>query len=257
MTSSSAQHDSVHLHRSTDASKLDMLISHYHSIDVQLRQEIEADRDVDVIQFLDNQLQEIWGRLQSYRATTNHEAYQHLMFFLGLEANPSAQMALSPCSAQPVDTLAIAELLKDYVLPEAIAPASLIGCDLPSIIDESSNRISLINCDFQYKYTSHSNAANYGCSTEEICGKHVAQIIGNDRFHRRAKGFFERCFDGETVEYAHALEDGSDVTSFLKCRMQPHYDRSNTLQGAIVTMTDISQELLLDVDQFKLVPLAT
>ena len=87
-------------------------------------------------------------------------------------------------------------------------------------------------------------------------GKHVVEIIGEERFVGRAKGFFDRCFSGELVEYAHTLANNAEKTACLKCRMQPHFDSSGGIAGAIVTMTDISEELLLGVQGINCVPIS-
>ena len=42
----------------------------------------------------------------------------------------------------------------------------------------------------------------------------------------------------------------------MKCRMQPHFDSDGAIAGAIVTMTDISEELLLGVQGINCVPLS-
>ena len=81
-------------------------------------------------------------------------------------------------------------------------------------------------------------------------------MIGTNRFLGRARSFFQRCFDGEVVEYSHALDDPTQTSSFLRCTMQPHFDSAGAVQGAIVTMTDISRELLKGVEGTVLVPVS-
>jgi PAS domain S-box-containing protein len=242
--------------RSVEATKLDVLISHYSSLDEQLRQEIEADREVDAIQFLDHQLQKVLSSLKDYRATDRQEAFKHLMFFLGGGGGSGSDGDPEHLSARPTDPEAMHHLLTDYLLKEQMAPLPAAELDLQSIIDNSTNRISLINLNHEYQYTSHSNAAHYGGAQHEIQGKHVAEIIGHQRFNGRAKSFFDKCFGGQLVEYAHTLESDQDQTSFLKCRMQPHFDATGAVAGAIVTMTDISEELLLGVQGINCVPLS-
>ncbi|MEM7289571.1 MAG: PAS domain-containing protein [Pseudomonadota bacterium] len=212
--------------------------------------EIEADREVDAIQVLDQQLQQVLSSLQRYRASNRQEAFQHLMFFLGAD-QPADQLAVRAPDAEVMHAL-----LTDYLLKEQMAPLPVAEPDLKSIIDNSANRISLINLNHEYQFTSHSNAAHYDATQQEIQDKHVAQIIGQKRFEGRAKRFFDKCFSGELVEYAHTLGDDSGNTSFLKCRMQPHFDSSGAIAGAIVTMTDISEELLLGVQGINCVPLS-
>ena len=236
--------------RRIEASKLDLLISHYKALDEQLRLEIEADREVDAIQVLDQQLQHVLNGLQQYRATDRQEAFKHLMFFLGSSQGADRMPVRSP------DIEVMHNLLTDYLLKEQIAPLPVAEQDLKSIIDNSANRISLINLNHEYQFTSPSNAAHYGCTQDEMQGKHVAQIIGVQRFERRAKKYFDKCFSRELVEYAHTLGDDADGTSFLKCRMQPHFDSSGAIAGAIVTMTDISEEMLLGVQGVQCVPLS-
>lgn len=237
--------------RSVAATKLDMLISHYESIDDQLRQEIEADREVDAIKFLDQQLQKVLKSLRDFRAEDQQEAYKHLMFFLGdaTQRENSVARAIGP------DVMA--DLLRDYMLPTPLPRAGPQFSDIASVIDNSPNRISLIDLEHRYQFTSKRNASIYRCAPRDICGQHVAEVIGGDRFVGRAKGFFERCFQGEIVQYAHVLEEpGSDGVNYMKCQMQPHIDTTGTTVGAIVTMTDITQELLANVNDIDLEPIA-
>ena len=227
-----------------------MLISHYNSIDEQLRQEIEADREVDAIHFLDLQLQKILKSIKEYRAKSQEEAYKHLMFFVG-DPNHSDD-ALS----RPADTKMMASLLQEYLLPEPLATSKTQFCDISSVINNSANRISFIDLEHRYQFTSRCNAVHYGCSPDDICGQHVAEVIGTNRFLGRAQTFFERCFSGEVVQYAHILEEAnSDHPIYMKCRMQPHYDSSGATLGAIVTMTDITDELLTGVNEMRLEPI--
>ncbi len=236
--------------RNAAATKLDMLISHYHSIDEQLRREIEADREIDAIQFLDQQLQKILRSLKDYRASDQSEAYKHLMFFLGDFKQQEDSMA------RKVDAVMVSNLMRHYMLPEKTPNERLQYGDVASLMNKSPNRISLIDMDHRYQFTSRSNAANYGCAPGDICGQHVAEVIGGDRFVGRAKNFFHRCFDGEIVQYAHILDGvGPDDTAYMKCQMQPHYDTSGALTGAVVTMTDITEELMLGVDGIDLEPI--
>ena len=240
----------VPLQRRVEATKLDLLISHYKALDEQLRLEIEADREIDAIHVLDSQLQQVLTSLKHYRAPDRREAFKHLMFFLG------SGQAADPMPVRAPDTDVMHHLLTDYLLKEQLAPLPVAEPDLKSIIDNSANRISLINLDHQYQFTSHSNAANYSATQDDIQGKHVAQIIGSQRFDRRASRFFDKCFSGELVEYAHTLGDDTGEPTFMKCRMQPHFDSDGAIAGAIVTMTDISEELLLGVQGINCVPLS-
>ena len=114
------------------------------------------------------------------------------------------------------------------------------------IVRQTTDRISVIGTDFCYKFTNAANATFYGISPEAFQGVHVAEMIGQERFERRARGQLLQCFAGQSVEYQHELVGQAGETCFLRVRMDPYRDADGTISAAIVVMRDITAASLME-----------
>lgn len=114
------------------------------------------------------------------------------------------------------------------------------------IVRQTTDRISVIGTDFCYKFTNAANASFYGIPPEAFQGVHVAEMIGHERFERRARGQLLQCFVGQSVEYQHELVDHAGETRFLRVRMDPYRDADGTVSAAIVVMRDITAASLME-----------
>lgn len=113
------------------------------------------------------------------------------------------------------------------------------------IVRQTTDRISVIGTDFRYKFTNAANAAYYGRQPEDFIGLHVSELIGSERFGGRARGQFEACFGGQSIEYEHELVDAQGENRFLRVRMDPYREADGELTGAIVVLRDVTTASLM------------
>ena len=110
------------------------------------------------------------------------------------------------------------------------------------MIQPTEARVSLFNTQFRYQFTSVGNAKFYKGAPSDFVGKHVLDIIGKQRFAKRAKTRMENCFSGMEQRYLHFLSDEGKGERLMDCHMAPYYDSDNCVRGAYVAVADITDK---------------
>ncbi|MDZ7792236.1 MAG: PAS domain S-box protein [Spirochaetia bacterium] len=76
------------------------------------------------------------------------------------------------------------------------------------IIDNSKDSITLINRDYVYELANETYCEDTSRCQEEIVGHTVADVWGREKFERTIKGYIDRCFAGENVNYVEEFSFG-------------------------------------------------
>ncbi len=113
------------------------------------------------------------------------------------------------------------------------------------ILRQTTDRISVVGTDFRYRMTNRANAAFSGLSPDDFIGVHVRDHIGAERFNKRAKAHFERCFAGQSVEYEHELSVPGGEMRHMRVRMDPYRDDEGEVTGALIVLRDITEAALM------------
>ncbi len=111
------------------------------------------------------------------------------------------------------------------------------------LVNHPDSRIALFNADYHYVYTSVANAKFHNTVPEEIVGKHMAEVVGHQRFEHRAKHYFDNCFCGEPQKYCYFLEMPNQGEHLMNCQVTPYRDGDGAVRGALVVIEDLSEKL--------------
>jgi len=124
-----------------------------------------------------------------------------------------------------------------------LAEAALVRYE--RAIASSSSLVSIIDLDFVYQLVNDSYLKVHRRKREEIEGHKVVEIMGQDVFDKFVQPNLERCFAGETVQF----EAWVDTTGAGRCcyavTYYPYRERDDSISGAVVTATDITEAKLL------------
>lgn len=112
--------------------------------------------------------------------------------------------------------------------------------ELVAMIENTDLRISAFDRDFRYTYTSPANSQFYHIPQQAFRGQHVTEMIGEDRFEKRAKAYFDKCLAGEDQCYYYYLDNEERGRQLLECRMLRQYDSKNEALGALILMRDLT-----------------
>lgn len=112
-----------------------------------------------------------------------------------------------------------------------------------NMVNQASERLSIFGTDFRCLHTSIGNTAFYRVERTQLVGKHLAEVIGANRFESRTRGFLESCFSRGVQDYTHPLVvEGQN--RIMNCRMSPVRDRHHVLIGALVATRDMTSYYL-------------
>ena len=196
---------------------LNSAIEEYGRIDRALVGEIQGRQDETVIKNLSCKLNGLHQVISEAEPLNDTETLRQIMFFLNL-----AERWVEPSS--------------DLHVAKRLVSRRLASSQL----NETGARISLINSQFRYEMTTRGNREFYRLEEDGIIGRHVGEVIGEDRFEGRARKFLENTFAGVRQEYYHLLET-AEGRRIMKCIMEPRPGISGTM--ALVTMIDVTEEV--------------
>ncbi|MGI9509847.1 MAG: putative bifunctional diguanylate cyclase/phosphodiesterase, partial [Geminicoccaceae bacterium] len=110
-----------------------------------------------------------------------------------------------------------------------------------SMIDQVSDRISVVGLDYRFRLTNKANLDFHNVSLKAILGRHLAEMIGEKAFRDYAKPDCDRCFQGETVRVRRKGKDLSGDCRMLDILLEPYRDADGSITGAVSTIRDITE----------------
>ena len=120
-----------------------------------------------------------------------------------------------------------------------LAEAALIRYE--RAIASSSSLVSIVDLDFVYRLVNDSYLKVHGKKRDEIEGRKVAEIVGQDVFEKYVGPKLARCFAGETVEYEVWFDTNWANRRCYAVTYYPYRERDDSISGAVVTATDITE----------------
>jgi len=106
------------------------------------------------------------------------------------------------------------------------------------IIDNSKDSITLINRDYVYELANDTYCEDTNRCQEEIVGHTVADVWGREKFEETIKGYIDRCFSGENVNYVEEFSFGPFL-KYMHISYYPYYE-DGEITHAIVFSHDIT-----------------
>jgi diguanylate cyclase (GGDEF)-like protein/PAS domain S-box-containing protein len=124
-----------------------------------------------------------------------------------------------------------------------LAEAALIRYE--RAIASSSSLVSIIDLDFVYQLVNDSYLKVHRRKREEIEGHKVVEIMGQEVFDTFVQPNLERCFAGETVQFEAWIDTAGAGRCCYAVTYYPYRERDDSISGAVVTATDITEAKLL------------
>ncbi|HKJ85266.1 MAG TPA: PAS domain-containing protein, partial [Spirochaetia bacterium] len=107
------------------------------------------------------------------------------------------------------------------------------------IVNRSTDYITLINRDFVYEIANDAYCRQIGLSKEEVIGRTVADVWGEDRFGSAIRPNLERCFAGEQINFIDKFTFG-EIERHIHVSFYP-YSTDGTVSHALVFSHDITR----------------
>lgn len=112
--------------------------------------------------------------------------------------------------------------------------------ELVNMIERTNLRVSAFDKQFRYTYASPANGRFYNMPQDAFRGRHVAELIGDARYEKRAKAYFAKCLAGEEQCYYYYLDSEERGRQLLECRMLRQADANNDALGALIIIRDLT-----------------
>jgi diguanylate cyclase (GGDEF)-like protein/PAS domain S-box-containing protein len=110
-----------------------------------------------------------------------------------------------------------------------------------SVINQMSDRLSIVDRGFRYILTNESNARWHRRPSRSFQGLPLVEVVGVERFDAEIRPSLERCLAGETVEYDYVdtAPDGSEVV--MGARLEPFRNGAGEIEAAVVMLRDVTE----------------
>ncbi|TVQ96937.1 MAG: EAL domain-containing protein [Spirochaetaceae bacterium] len=115
-----------------------------------------------------------------------------------------------------------------------------IGCKLAFIVDHSPDYITLITRDYRYEVVNRSYCEAMEVKREEILGRTVAEVWGDEHFHTTIKQYLDQCLNGEMVDYVATFLFGPFERT-AQVTMAPYPSADGEVTHVLVRTWDITR----------------
>lgn len=113
------------------------------------------------------------------------------------------------------------------------------------VVRQSSEAMAVVSTDFRILMSNRANAETWGLTAQEIIGRHVRDVIGEENFRNRAEPNLSRVFAGERVEYDFRLEAEDGSVAFYELTCVPFRGEDGVITGAAITRRDVTKAALM------------
>ncbi len=110
-----------------------------------------------------------------------------------------------------------------------------------SVVEQVSDRISVIGTDYRYHLTNKANLDFHRLPIEAMLHRPVAEIVGEEEFRDHSKPELDRCFAGETVRVRRAGRDGDGCKRIIDMLLEPYREPDGRISGAALTIRDVTE----------------
>jgi len=106
------------------------------------------------------------------------------------------------------------------------------------IIDASRDFITLIDRDYRYEFVNESYVKELGIKMDQILGKTVEEVWGEEKFNKRIKKRLDACFDGEEGHDIDEFKFGKSI-KYIHVVYYPYHE-DGVITHAVVFSHDVS-----------------
>lgn len=119
------------------------------------------------------------------------------------------------------------------------------------IVSATPDLISLIDKNYIYRIVNTANLNFTGKTGDEIIGKSLPELVGNELFYSFFKEKLDKSLKGEIVKFENWIYFNNAGKRYMSITYSPYYDKNNEIKGIVATSRDITelkrvQEELID-----------
>jgi PAS domain S-box-containing protein len=109
------------------------------------------------------------------------------------------------------------------------------------IISSTDDHMAFISKDYIYQAVNSAYCQAHSKTYEDIIGHSVSELLGKETFEKTVKYKFDRCLNGEEMNYLSWFEFPGSGRKFMDVSYYPYYETDNTISGLVVSSHDITE----------------
>jgi PAS domain S-box-containing protein len=110
-----------------------------------------------------------------------------------------------------------------------------------SAVEASSELIVVVNRDYRYLIANERHLQYNQKQRQDVIGRHVSEIVGQEWFDNLLKPLYDRCFAGESIDFEASPQYPELGTRHLLVNYSPLRDAENQVIAAVVIIRDITE----------------
>jgi len=110
-------------------------------------------------------------------------------------------------------------------------------------VSSSQDGMAFVDRQYIYRAVNDVYSRRTGLPSQDILGKSVAQVLGEDVFATVIKPKLDSCLAGEEIHYQGWFEFLREEKRFLEVDYYPHYEKSGVVSGVVVSTHDVTDRL--------------
>ncbi len=110
-----------------------------------------------------------------------------------------------------------------------------------AVIEQSADRVSVIDRNYRFRMTNKANSDFHGSSVREMIGRHLVDFVGEGYFRRFSKPALDRCFRGEDIRFRRPNRDQHGAVVTIEISLEPFRETDGKITGAIARLRDVSE----------------
>jgi PAS domain S-box-containing protein len=115
-----------------------------------------------------------------------------------------------------------------------------------NIVSSTPDGISLLDKNYRYVIVNDAYEKSSGVDRENIIGVTVSEYLGKEAFEKYIQPNFEKCLQGETINYQGWFEYPALGKRFADITYYPYRDSGNKIIGVVANTRDITSQRLAE-----------
>lgn len=111
-----------------------------------------------------------------------------------------------------------------------------------SIVSSTQDGIALLDKDYHYLIINDAYENFSGVKRERFLGLTIAQYLGEETFTRYIKEHFDRCLQGEMIQYTEWFDYPTLGRRCAQVTYFPYYDQAQEITGVIANTRDVTTQ---------------
>ena len=119
-----------------------------------------------------------------------------------------------------------------------------------AILDTIKEPSSFVDKNYKYVFVNKAYGNYYNRQPDEIIGRSIADLLGEEHFNTQIKPHFDKCLQGNHVQYNTVTPFNNGMGKrFMEMNYFPHYNGNNEIEGVISFAKDKTDEYTFNQDE--------